>query len=245
MTDTKDQTKKPTYTVPKIYAAYHKILEELQVDKTSDLPTNMGGKKAFAADQVAADVKSLLVENNLIFRVLSEDVVSNEVIPVGNRLNIVITVQGTYELIHIEDGSSITIGGVGQGVAIGSSVAASIAGTFALKSGLLHSFLITEESVEREGLAPTQPKESAALKKAQSDKDGSSGLVGTMGDGKISTSPTLSINKIKAKIATHFESPLKIRESGAEYFKNYDGGWAKASQDVAALSKWSDSLEKK
>lgn len=133
--------------VGKVYAGIAKILEHLSVEKNGVLPGNMGGKPYITAHDIAAEVKRQFVENNLIF-IPNEKLIKHEVIPFKDRLNIATVIEGTYEIVSTEDGSSVTVTGVGDGLATGTAVSSNVASTNALKNGLLRAFLITEQSVE-------------------------------------------------------------------------------------------------
>lgn len=154
--------------VPKVYAAIHKVLEHLQVDKNGMLPGNMGGKAYMTAEAISNEVKRLFVENNLI---LESNETSETFAPNfgDSKSRFQITVSGSYRAIHIEDGSSITFSGTGNGLATGTAVAANIASTFALKNALQRQFLISEDSVERDGQAEqAPPKQNSAQQAAAS-----------------------------------------------------------------------------
>ena len=154
---------------PKIYGAIHKVLSHLTVAKNGTLPGNLGGKPYQTAEDISNEVKSQLVKNNVIVEA-QEDVAQVESPDYGDKkMRFMITIQGTYRLVHIEDGSSITIKGVGQGMGTGVATAAAVAGTFALKSALLRTFLISDDSVEREGnTEQAAPKQSSAQQAAAS-----------------------------------------------------------------------------
>lgn len=133
--------------VPGIYAKIHKILGELGVAKGGVLPSNMGGKPYITAVDLNKEVKDLFVEHKLII-VPSEQIDDSTFIDINNRAYVQLFIAGEYEIIDIEDGSSITIRGTGDGMAIATSVASNIASTNALKNALLRTFLVTEQSSE-------------------------------------------------------------------------------------------------
>lgn len=136
---------------PKIYKAIHNILSALNVAKTGTLPGNMGGKEYMTAEAVANEAKKLFVENDLIL-VSNEDVTQIDTPDFGDKkTRVFLTIKGTYEAIHIEDGSSITFSGTGQGLATGTAIAANIASTFALKNALQRQFMVSEDSVDKAG----------------------------------------------------------------------------------------------
>ena len=154
---------------PKIYGAIHNILKALQVEKNGQLPPNMGGKGYATAEAVSNGVKELFVANNIILEANEEvaHVDTPDFTDKKTRFSIVIT--GKYRAIHIEDGSSISFSGTGTGLATGTAIAANIASTFALKNALQRTFLISEDSVEREGnTEQAAPKQSPAQQAAAS-----------------------------------------------------------------------------
>lgn len=133
--------------VPHVYIGMAGILKELGVEKNGVLPQNMGGKPYIAAVDVAREVKSLLVANELIV-LPSERFTKHEVIEVNNRLTVAVGVEGVYTFVSLVDGSEATVSGVGDGLANGNAVASNIASTNAMKNALLRTFMITEQSVE-------------------------------------------------------------------------------------------------
>ena len=146
----------------KIYDSIHKVLSHLAVEKGGTLPGNLGGSAYHKAEDISNEVKNQLVANKVIVEA-NEEVVKVESPDYGDKkMRFVITLKGTYRLIHIEDGSFITISGVGQGMGTGVSTAAAVASTFSLKSALLRTFLISESGVESEGVteqaAPKQDR---------------------------------------------------------------------------------------
>lgn len=153
---------------PLIYGAIHKVLGHLTVAKNGTLPGNLGGKPYQTAEDISNEVKTQLVQNNVIVEA-QEDVVKVESPDYGDKkMRFMITVQGSYRLIHIDDGSSLTIKGVGQGLGTGVATAASVASTFALKSALLRTFLISESGVERDGQTEqAPPKQNSAQQAAK------------------------------------------------------------------------------
>lgn len=160
-------------TVPHVYQALAQILKSLSVEKNGVLPGTMGGKPYITAVDASAEVKRQFVANNLVF-VPSERVVRHESIVHKDRLNLVVVVEGNYEIISTVDGSIVSISGVGDGLALSTAVASNIASTNALKNALLRTFLITEQSVEDEGKnGATEAPASTAVKKATATPTGS------------------------------------------------------------------------
>ena len=132
---------------PHVYGALANILKNLSVAKGGVLPTNMGGKSYITAVDASAEAKRQFVENDLIF-LPNEEVIENEHFIHKDRVSIRIVIRGEYTLVSTVDGSSVTVSGVGDGLATGTAVASNIGSTNALKNALLRTFLITEQSVE-------------------------------------------------------------------------------------------------
>lgn len=136
-----------TIEVPHVYSAVAKILRELKVDKNGTLPGNMGGKPYITAVDVSAAVKTLFADNDLVF-FPNEEIFKHDTIVHKDRVNVLISITGTYKIVSTVDGSSEVVSGTGDGLAGGTAVASNIASTNALKNALLRTFLITEQSVE-------------------------------------------------------------------------------------------------
>lgn len=152
---------------PKVYTSIHKVLKTLQVDKNGVLPGNLGGKNYATAESISNEVKKLFVANDLIPE-YNEEIVTESVADLGDKkMRFQTTIKGTFKAIHIEDGSSITFSGHGHGLATGTAMAANIASTFAMKNALQRQFLISEDSVERNGQAEqAPPKQNSAQQEA-------------------------------------------------------------------------------
>lgn len=165
MTDSKS-------TVPAVYTSLAKVLEAMSVEKGGTLPGNMGGKPYITAVDLSLEAKRQFVANSIVM-IPNEKVIKHENILANNRTTISIVVEGTYELVSTIDGSSATISGVGDGLAIGTAVASNIASTNALKNALLRAFLVTEQSVEEAAKVgvPDAPAE-ATQKPAAAAKEG-------------------------------------------------------------------------
>lgn len=158
------------YKVPHVHTALAEIVKSLEVEKTGTLPGNLGGKKYAPAPAVAQAVKEMFAEKDLLL-LTNETVVSNENLVVKDRLSIHIVVTGTYDIVSLEDGSSVTVSGTGDGLATATAVAANIASTNAQKNALLRTLLISEQSVE--DASHTEQKPSATeqkLEKARAPK---------------------------------------------------------------------------
>lgn len=135
-----------------VYTALGKILKDMSVEKGGQLPSNMGGKPYITAVDLSSEAKRQFVSNDLIL-LPSERIIKHEIVQSGNRNAVVIGVEGTYTIASTKDGSSVTVGGAGDGLAIGTAVASNIASTNALKNALLRTFLVTEQSVEDQAKA--------------------------------------------------------------------------------------------
>lgn len=133
--------------VPHVYTALAKVVNSLAVEKTGNLPSNLGGKKYAPAPAVAQAVKEAFAENHLLLTA-NEDMVAQESVVVKDRLSIRIVVTGRYTITSLEDFSQIEISGTGDGLATATAVAANIASTNAQKNALLRTLLISEQSVE-------------------------------------------------------------------------------------------------
>lgn len=136
-----------TYTTPHVHKALSDILKGLSVEKKGSLPSNMGGKPYISATDLFDEVKTKLADSNLIFAPI-EKFQRHEVVQQGQRVLIATVIEGAYTFISTEDGSSLTVVGVGDGLATGSAVSSNIASTNALKNALLRTFLAAETSVE-------------------------------------------------------------------------------------------------
>lgn len=135
-----------------VYTALGKILKDMSVEKGGQLPSNMGGKPYITAVDLSSEAKRQFVSNDLIL-LPSERIVKHEIVQSGNRNAVVIGIEGSYTIASTKDGSSVTVGGAGDGLAIGTAVASNIASTNALKNALLRTFLVTEQSVEDQAKA--------------------------------------------------------------------------------------------
>ncbi len=159
-------------TVPAVYTSLAAILKTLGVAKSGQLPSNMGGKPYITAVDVAREVKTLLVENDLI-ALPDERVTKHEYIVFKERLNVLIGVEATYTFVSTIDGSKATVTGVGDGLAAGTAVASNIASTNALKNALLRTFMITEQSVEDQAKNGVNDDPAAAPKAVRAAQGGS------------------------------------------------------------------------
>jgi hypothetical protein len=139
--------------VPDVFGALYRVLCDLGVEKNGSLPSSMGGKPYMTAYDLSSAVKKLFVEQGLVI-LPSERLVKHEVIIFKDRQSVSVAVEGSYTVLAVSDGSSTTIGGVGDGLANGTAVASNIASTNALKNALLRTFLVTEPATEEAGLVP-------------------------------------------------------------------------------------------
>jgi len=136
------------YKVPHVVKALHAILSELGVAKGGVLPQNMGGKPYITAADVAKEVKTLLVKNDLVVYP-DEKITKHEIrTEVANRYTVAVGIEGTYTFESVIDGSTRSVTGAGDGLAGGTAVASNIASTNTMKNALLRTFMITEQSVE-------------------------------------------------------------------------------------------------
>lgn len=154
------------YKTPHVHTAVANILNSLGVAKGGVLPSNMGGKPYITAVDVAKEVKSQFVSNNLIF-LPKETIFQHKEIINKDRINVLISITGEYTFVSTKDGSSVTVSGTGDGLAGGTAVASNIASTNALKNALLRTFLITEQSVEDAAKNGVEDTPSAATKKIE------------------------------------------------------------------------------
>lgn len=160
MTSEAKTEEKTKYTTPAVHTAIAEILKSLSVEKGASLPSNMGGGKYITAVDLNSEIKRKFVEHNLI-QIPFEREVSKEIVisPKGGMV-VTVSIEATYTITSTQDGSSVIIQGVGDGLATGSAVASNIASTNALKNALLRTFLVTEQSTE--DAAKEGPKEEAA-----------------------------------------------------------------------------------
>ena len=151
----------------KIYPALHKVMGELDVDKDGVLPANMSGSAYRTAEAITSAVRDLFSTHGLIFLPMDRVIESTQE-EFKNRMNYSVVIEGTYEIVHIEDGSSVTIRGIGRGVSTGTAVDANVASTFALKNALQRLLLISdnreEEAAMRDGTPGPTKVERAATK---------------------------------------------------------------------------------
>lgn len=237
MTEPNEET--PTLFEPAVGAVFTslaKILAALSVEKGGALPANMGGKPYITAVDLNLEIKRHLVANNLIM-LPRETVIKHENL-VSSRTTVSIVIEGHYTFVSTVDGSSVTVGGVGDGLAIGTAVASNIASTNALKNALLRTFLVTEQSTEdaaKEGMpeekvtAPKEAKEEpadvvrAAIGAIIGDKDIpiDSQFVNDLGDKLTGSTPddrswsVADLKKIKKELdakVDHFKSTGEIPE---------------------------------
>jgi hypothetical protein len=133
--------------IGEVYHSLLRILAKLSVAKNGTLPANMSGKPYLTAADVSKETKAFFVEEELILLPFEKETNKDAIIN-KDRINITVSIEGQYTIFSTKDGSSVTIQGVGDGLAGGTAVASNIASTNALKNALLRLFLITEQSVE-------------------------------------------------------------------------------------------------
>jgi len=202
--------------VAAVYTAIANVLSALSVEKGGALPANMGGKPFISAVDLNLEIKRQFVENNLILLPIERETHKELLVDTNGKKTITLSIEGSYTILSTLDGSSHTVGGVGDGVATGASVAANIASTNALKNALLRTFLVTEQSVE--DAAKNGVPESAPEKEAAPAKE---------------TTATVKAD-ITQLLDTRDAATIKLK--GNEFFGTEEAnGW---SNDLTALTKW-------
>lgn len=164
------------YITPHVHSAVAAILGSLAVSKDGKLPSNMSGKDYVTAGNLSNTVKTAFVEHGLL-TAASETIFHHEITAdKTGRTLVAISVNGSYTIISTKDGSTLTIGGIGDGLATGTSVANNIASTNAFKNALLRTFMVTETSIEDQakkgvddGVDRTQPAGKSRLVELQAD----------------------------------------------------------------------------
>jgi len=172
------------YITPHVHEAVAAILGSLAVSKDGKLPSNMSGKDYVTAGNLSNTVKTAFVEHGLL-TAASETIFHHEITAdKTGRTLVAISVNGSYTIISTKDGSTLTIGGIGDGLATGTSVANNIASTNAFKNALLRTFMVTETSIEDQakkgvddGVDRTQPAGKSRLVELQADLKVRSGAV--------------------------------------------------------------------
>lgn len=163
---TKTTTEKETNMTKKVYPALHKVMAELDVDKDGVLPGNMGGSAYRTAEGITSAVRALFTKHDLVF-LPTERVIESTQEEFKNRMTYSIVVEGTYEIVHVEDGSSVAIQGIGRGVATGTAVDANVASTFALKNALQRLLLISDNREEEAAMRDGTPGPTKVERQAQ------------------------------------------------------------------------------
>jgi hypothetical protein len=167
------------YIAPHVHTALLAIYGELTVEKDGTLPSNMSGKAYITAGNLSARIKEEFVKHGLIFYPIREYISHHEVAQDKTQRTLVaFSVEASYKIISTVDGSSIEIGGAGDGLATGTSVANNIASTNALKNALLRLVMATEGGVEsqsKDGIgesesAPVQVSGLVAVRKRLQEK---------------------------------------------------------------------------
>lgn len=137
------------YKVPRVHRALIDIRKGLSIEKDGKLPSNMGSGAYVSAGNLAAHLKAAFDEHDLLFYPEDETVWHHEVTQDKTQRTLVaISIQGSYRIVSAVDGSSITIGGAGDGLATATSVANNIASTNAAKNAMLRLVMATEGGVE-------------------------------------------------------------------------------------------------
>ncbi len=168
------------YITPHVHKALLAIYKDLEVEKDGTLPSNMSGKAYVTAGNLSAKIKEKFIEHELIFYPIREYISHHEVAQDKTQRTLVaFSVEASYKIISTVDGSSIEIGGAGDGLATGTSVANNIASTNALKNALLRLVMATEGGVEnasKDGIgeststAPTEASGLVAVQKRLQEK---------------------------------------------------------------------------
>lgn len=152
--------------VPAIYGAVLKVIEGLEIEKDGVLPANKGGKAYRSVEAFTAGIKKLFVENGIIL-VSNEEVIEQGRHEFKERVTYVTVIHGTYELVSVVDGSSITVSGTGRGHDTGASTDANMASTFAFKNAMQRTLLVAENDTEEAGMRDGTPGPSRAERAAQ------------------------------------------------------------------------------
>ena len=209
--------------VPKVYGALAKILGALSVDKNGTLPSNMSSKPYVTAADLNSEIKRQFVENNLILLPVERETHKEVLVDSNQKKTIAISIEGTYTIVHTGDGSSVVVGGVGDGLATGTAVSANIASTNALKNALLRTFLVTEQSTEdaaKNGVPDVGPAKESAPTEPRKE---------TAADVKADLTTLLN-----TKVAS------EIVAKGNEFFKTENA--AEWKEDIAKLQTWRNHL---
>lgn len=212
-----------------VHEALFEILNSLSVEKGAKLPSNMGGKPYITAVDLNLEIKRKFVEHGLILVPNERETHKELVVNQGSgKITVTLSIEGTYEIIAKEDGSSVTISGSGDGLAMGSAVASNIASTNALKNALLRTFLVTEQSAEdrAKGGLTEDPTPTPTPTPAPD------------------AAPT--IFSVRGEISTLLKTSdsNKIREEGSKFFrgKPAEKNWP---DSLEALVQWRDALKEK
>lgn len=213
--------------VPQVYNSIAAVLSALSVERGGLLPGNMGGKPYVTASDLNLEIKRQFVANSLIL-LPNEKVIKHEAIP-GQRLTIAIMIEGAYTIVSTEDGSSVTVSGVGDGVALGTAVSSNIASTNALKNALLRTFLVTEQSVEDAAKSGIDESAQSGPTKAQQNIAKASDGAKTAPTGNQSNGTVNELqNKIKAAAQARKdagESDFSHMAFAKAFLKNRAQGW--------------------
>lgn len=186
---------KMTEKVAKVYEALHQVVSELDVEKDSVLPSNMSGAAYRTTEAITAEVRTLFEKNNLIL-IPSEKVVDTGHIEFNKRLNYYTVIEGKYEIVSLEDGSSVTISGTGRGQSVGTAVDANIASTFAFKNALQRLFLIADRNEEDRAHRDGTPGPTKAERQAE--------LARNAGKNSASRGPARAKNEFQVKVKEKF-----------------------------------------
>lgn len=224
--------------VPEVYKSMLNILKKLSVQKNGTLPSNMSGKPYITAADVSKETKALFVEEELVI-LPQESIIEHQIIPRGDRApNIAISIEGTYTIVSVRDGSQAVIRGAGDGLAAGTAVASNIASTNALKNGLLRTFLITEQSVEdaaKEGVKDSDESNTAASRAVNTAKGSTPKAPATENTGALDEARA----NVKAAWKQIHGDDDDFQQAGYMKLgeKKFEKNWSSRLGDLKALAK--------
>ena len=211
---------------PKVFGAILNVMRDVLFEADGTLPGNMGGKKYISAVEQASKVKDEFVKNNLIL-VPNEVNLKHEVIVDAGRKTIFTVTRGEYQIVHVEDGSSVTFSGIGEGTANSTAIASNIASTFALKNALQRLLFSTEAALEDKGL---EAPPASAAKATPPESRAAAAATGEA-----------TANTVKGEIMVLLKTKNKneVVAKGNEFFGADIPDWAKSLTD---LQKWKQHL---
>lgn len=203
-----DKTATENAQVAHVFTALGEILAKLSVSKTGVLPSNMGGKSYVPATEINKEVKALFVEYDLLLIPNERLEASENILVEGRVVKITTIIRGEYTIVSTQDGSSVTIAGVGDGLASNTAVSSNIASTNALKNALLRLFLITEQSAEDE--AKNGAADSQAETPAKRQVDRAKSAPASASSGGTVTKQSVVKAQIQSEFVNNPESPVTL-----------------------------------